>query len=128
MRYLILLLALVLTSPLMAQEKPANQVPAATYKALPKKEKGELIDVRTPEEFQAGHLKKAKNSDLRGGQFQKDFSAWDKDKTYYLYCASGNRSGQALKLMQEAGFTQVYNLGAYKDLKSAGLKTKEPKK
>ncbi|AKQ45513.1 hypothetical protein TH63_07420 [Rufibacter radiotolerans] len=128
MKYLILLLALIIASPLLAQEKPANTITAATYKALPKKEKGVLVDVRTPEEYQAGYVKKAMNSDLRGGQFAREFSTWDKNKTYYLYCASGNRSGQAQKLMQEAGFPHVYNLGAYKDLKAGGLKTKEPKK
>ncbi len=83
-----------------------------------------LVDVRTPEEFAAGHVKKAQNSDLRGGAFQQEFSKWDKNKTYYLYCASGNRSGQALKLMQEAGFTNVVNLGAFKDLKSTGFPVK----
>ncbi len=83
------------------------------------------MDVRTPEEFQSGHLKNAKNSDFRGGQFSKEFTGWNPKKTYYLYCASGNRSGQALKQMKEAGFTNVYNIGAYKDLKAAGLKTSE---
>ncbi|GGK68199.1 rhodanese-like domain-containing protein [Rufibacter glacialis] len=99
----------------------------AEYKEISKKEKGVLVDVRTPEEFKAGHLKKARHSDLRGGQFANEFADWNRDQTYYLYCASGNRSGQALKLMQEAGFTKVYNLGGYKDLKAAGVKTKEPK-
>ncbi|MBC3541546.1 rhodanese-like domain-containing protein [Rufibacter sediminis] len=128
MKTFLLAVALFCAQPLWAQEKPAHLLAPSEYKEISRKEKGVLVDVRTPEEFQSGHLKKAVNSDFRGGQFSQDFQQWDKNKTYYLYCASGNRSGQALKLMQEAGFTKVYNVGAYKDLKAAGLKTKEQTK
>ncbi len=128
MKRIMFALALFCVQPLWAQEKPKAAITATEYKEVSKKEKGVLVDVRTPEEFQAGHLKKARNSDFRGGKFAQEFAGWDKDKTYYLYCASGNRSGQALKLMQEAGFTNVYNIGGYKDLKAAGLKTKDEKK
>ncbi|MHC2991910.1 rhodanese [Pontibacter sp. HJ8] len=90
-----------------------------------KDKKAVLVDVRTPAEFKAGHLGKAQNSDFLGGTFQNDIRDWDKDKTYYLYCASGNRSGKAAKLMQEAGFKKVYNIGGYQGLKQAGLPVKE---
>lgn len=90
-----------------------------------KDEKAVLVDVRTPAEFEAGHLEQAKNSDFLDGTFQNEIQNWDKDKTYYLYCASGNRSGKAAKLMQEAGFKKIYNIGGYKDLKEAGLPVKE---
>ncbi|MDZ7680804.1 MAG: rhodanese-like domain-containing protein [Fodinibius sp.] len=45
----------------------------------------------------------------------------DKDKTYYLYCRTGNRSGQAAELMVENGFDNVYNIGGYQDLVDAGI-------
>ncbi|WP_114778802.1 rhodanese-like domain-containing protein [Botryobacter ruber] len=80
-----------------------------------------LVDVRTPAEFKEGHLREALNSDYLNGQFQEDMQHWDKSKTYYLYCASGNRSGKAAKLMEEAGFKTIYNIGGYEDLKAAGL-------
>jgi phage shock protein E len=127
MRNLLFAFALFCAQPILAQEKPTTVVAPTEYRELSKKDKGVLVDVRTPQEFQSGHLQHAKNSDWRGGQFSKEFTGWDKNKTYYLYCASGNRSGQAQKQMQEAGFTHVYNIGAYKDLKAAGVKTSEMK-
>ncbi|GAB3819556.1 rhodanese-like domain-containing protein [Pontibacter rugosus] len=82
-----------------------------------------LVDVRTPEEFATGHLEGSLNADLRGGEFEKEMQNWNKAKTYYLYCASGNRSSQAAELMKQAGFRTIINIGAYKDLKEAGLPT-----
>lgn len=84
-----------------------------------------LIDVRTTAEFEQGHVKEALNSDYNSGQFAEQIKGWDKTKTYYLYCASGNRSGKAAKLMLDAGFTEVYNLGGYNNLKEAGLPTNQ---
>jgi phage shock protein E len=84
-----------------------------------------LVDVRTPAEFAAGHLQKTQHADFLSGEFEKEMPTWDKGKTYYLYCASGNRSGKAARLMEEAGFKNVYNIGGYQDLKAAGLPVKE---
>ncbi|WP_232058409.1 rhodanese-like domain-containing protein [Nibribacter ruber] len=110
-----------------AQQKSPEQLSPSQFKTLAQKEKGVVVDVRTPEEFAAGHLQAALLSDFRGGQFAKDFAGWDKDKTYYLYCASGNRSGQAAKLMLDAGFTKVYNVGAFNQLKEGGLPVEDKK-
>ena len=82
-----------------------------------------LLDVRTPEEFAGGYLEGAENVDYRGGDFAREMGNWDKDKVYYLYCASGNRSGKAAELMREAGFKHIYNIGGYSTLKEAGLPT-----
>jgi phage shock protein E len=82
-----------------------------------------LLDVRTPEEFAAGHLARAQNLDFRAPGFREKVAKLDKAKTYVLHCASGNRSGQANVLMEEAGFGKVMNAGAFQDLKAAGLKT-----
>jgi len=96
------------------------------YTALHGKDKkAMLVDVRTPAEFEAGHLEQAQNTNFLDGTFEQEIKNWDKNKTYYLYCASGNRSGKAAKLMQEAGFKKIYNLGGFKDLKAAGLPVKE---
>lgn len=94
------------------------------YKQKTDKE-GILVDVRTQDEYAAGHLEGAENSDYLNGSFAESIKTRDKEKTYYLYCASGNRSGKATKLMQEAGFKNVYNIGGYQALKTAGLPTKE---
>jgi phage shock protein E len=103
-------------------ESSLKTISATDYKTQHDKDKkAVLVDVRTPAEFKAGHLEGAKNADFLSGEFQKEMQAWDKNKTYYLYCASGNRSGKAAKVMEEAGFKTIYNIGGYKDLKSTGL-------
>jgi phage shock protein E len=84
-----------------------------------------LVDVRTPAEFEGGHLENTRHADFLSGQFEREIQNWDKDNTYYLYCATGNRSGKAAKLMEEAGFKEVYNIGGYADLKAAGLPVKK---
>ncbi|MBB6612473.1 rhodanese-like domain-containing protein [Pontibacter sp. Tf4] len=103
----------------------AKRLTPTEYKQQATTQKGVLIDVRTQEEFASGHLQGAANSDLLNGDFAKSLDGLDKEKTYYLYCKSGNRSGKAAKLMQDAGFKNVFNIGGYEELKSAGLPTKE---
>lgn len=70
-----------------------------------------LIDVRTPAEFAAGHVPGAVNVPLdevpnRLGEFGPV------DAPVVLYCQSGNRSGKAKRILEDAGHTQVRNLGA----------------
>jgi len=70
-----------------------------------------IIDVRTPEEFTAGHLDRAVNSDFYDQtQFPRFLDSLNKNNRYLLYCRSGNRSRQARKLMEEKGFTKVSDL------------------
>ena len=113
--------ALFLTQPTVAQtaSKPVPPAVAANYL---KKSNTVLLDVRTPAEFAAGHLKGARNIDFRAAGFSFEIAKLDKDKTYLLYCASGNRSGQTTVLMEETGFKKVINIGAFEDLKAGGIK------
>ena len=69
-----------------------------------------VIDVRTPEEFAAGHIDGATMIDFYADTFADQIGALDQDATYLLYCQSGNRSGQAVALMQQLGFRQVYDM------------------
>ncbi len=68
------------------------------------------LDVRTPDEFMTGHIEGAQNIDFQSGSFETQIQSLDKNATYAVYCRSGNRSGQAAKIMHEAGFHNVYNL------------------
>jgi len=68
-----------------------------------------LLDVRTPMEYAAGSIPGSVNMDIMGYDFQDDVAKLDKSKTYFIYCRSGNRSGQACAIMSEMGFT-TYNL------------------
>jgi rhodanese-related sulfurtransferase len=79
------------------------------------------LDVRTPGEFNEGHIEGALLVDFQSGNFENEIASLDKSKTYAVYCRSGNRSGQAVKVMSEAGFTNIYNLnGGVIDWAGAG--------
>jgi len=80
------------------------------------------VDVRTPGEFMTGHIQGAQNIDFESGSFESQIETLDKNGTYAVYCRSGNRSGQAVKVMQDAGFKNIYNLnGGVIDWANAGL-------
>ncbi len=66
-----------------------------------------VLDVRTPEEFAAGHLDGAIMVDFYADDFADQLADLDPDGRYLLYCRSGNRSGQTRALMAELGFTDV---------------------
>jgi len=80
-----------------------------------------LIDVRTPLEFEQGHLKYAKNIDFKSEHFQSEISKLDKNKPVYLYCRSGNRSGKAELSLKEWGFLLPTNIGGFVELTQKGL-------
>jgi rhodanese-related sulfurtransferase len=80
------------------------------------------LDVRTPSEFNEGHIEGALLVDFQSGNFENEIASLDKSKTYAIYCRSGSRSGQAVKVMSEAGFTNIYNLnGGVIDWADAGM-------
>lgn len=78
-----------------------------TYKATPN---AELVDVRTPAEFDAGHIAGAVDIDYEGSGFEAAVKALDPSKTYFVYCRSGSRSGKATAIMQQDGIAHIYQL------------------
>ena len=81
-----------------------------------------VLDVRTPEEFNSGHIAGAVNIDFQSGNFEHEVLQLDKSKTYAVYCRSGNRSGQATAIMADNGFSSLFNLsGGMNDWSAAGL-------
>lgn len=78
-----------------------------------------IIDVRTPAEFAGGHLEGAVNIDVQSADFEAQISALDPNGTYYVYCRSGNRSGQAIDRMAALGFTDLTNGGSVESASSA---------
>ena len=69
-----------------------------------------ILDIRTPEEFSAGHLAGAINIDYYAADFEAQLSGLDLNVPYVMYCNSGNRSSNALPLMDSIGFEEVYEL------------------
>lgn len=64
-----------------------------------------VIDVRTPEETSLGYLEGAQLFDIQNPTFMDMLSTLDSAADYYIYCRSGNRAGQAIETMKQAGFT-----------------------
>ncbi len=69
-----------------------------------------ILDIRTPAEFNAGHIDGARMLDFYSKSFANDFSRLDPGKIYLIYCRSGNRSGQLMKAIRELGFEKIYNM------------------
>ena len=69
-----------------------------------------VIDVRTAAEYAAGHIASAQNIDVDSGNFAQQIAGLDKAANYALYCHSGRRSGNALTIMKDAGFSHVVDL------------------
>jgi phage shock protein E len=107
-----------LTSNVGAIKAPAVPVaPVAEVKKTLTQPNTVLLDVRTPEEYAAGHLPGAQNLNFRAPDVAQQLQRLNPKQTYVLYCASGNRSSKTAVLMQEKGFQRVVNAGAYEDLK-----------
>ncbi|MCO5231120.1 MAG: thioredoxin domain-containing protein [Chitinophagales bacterium] len=71
--------------------------------------KVQLVDVRTPKEFEQGHIANAQNFDWNGQYFDLQISNLDKSEPVYIYCLSGGRSASAARKMVNEGFT-IYEL------------------
>ena len=107
---LIVWLALNPPRPTMSSERPPVTLAAGTH----------LYDVRTPEEYGAGHAEFSTNwplADIEAGKYPN----LAKDGMIAVYCRSGNRSAEAKTLLEKAGFTNVKDLGGLDKLKNYGL-------
>lgn len=71
-----------------------------------------FLDVRTPEEFNEGHIEGAVLINFFDEDFKEQVEALDKDKPVYIYCRSGNRSQQAGMILTQMGFQEVYDIEA----------------
>lgn len=80
------------------------------------------VDVRTPDEFNAGHISGAINIDVDAPTFDSDIAKLNKSTSYAVYCHSGRRSGIATEKMAKSGFLSVFNLSdGIQGWMSAGL-------
>lgn len=81
-----------------------------------------VLDVRTPDEYARGHIEGSENLDYYAGDFKSKIEQLDHSKTYIVHCASGGRSGKAVKLMRELSFTAAYNLtGGFNEWMNKGM-------
>ncbi|MFH1330779.1 MAG: rhodanese-like domain-containing protein [Actinomycetota bacterium] len=86
-----------------------------------------VLDVRTPEEFGAGHLAGAVNLDFYAATFADGLAALDREAPYLLYCRTGNRSAEAREMMRSIGFLEVHEIaGGIVGWVEAGLPLEMP--
>ncbi len=102
--------AAAVSQPVAAAAKVKAKITPAEYQArFGANADHVLIDVRTPEEFAAGHIPGAVNISV--DQLAQRLNEIPKDKPVVLYCRSGNRSSQAAQILERAGYAQIYDLG-----------------
>jgi rhodanese-related sulfurtransferase len=94
--------------------QPVKSINAGQAHELIEEKKGSpdliIIDVRTEEEYSDGHIPNSTNIDYKSDSFKDAIGRLDKSKTYIVYCHSGRRSTAAVKIMEEMGFTDIYNM------------------
>lgn len=90
------------------------------------RQQAQLIDVRTIDEFQSGHLAGAKLINVQDRNFEQQMQQLDPQQPVYLYCRSGRRSAMAARRLNQMGFSQVYDLqGGIMRWMSLGLEVEE---
>ncbi len=87
----------------------------ASYKEVVVGKDLQLVDVRTPKEYQEGFIDDAINIDFMNQKtFNEAFNKLDKSIPLYIYCRSGNRSQKSVALLYALGFKEIYDLkGGY---------------
>lgn len=85
-------------------------VKADQFNELSKQNNVQLVDVRTKEEYDTGHIKDALNINVQDSSFLSQIDKLDKNKPILVYCRSGKRSNDATEIMKKAGFTRIVNL------------------
>lgn len=109
-QFFILLVIMVLSS-VMTQAQ--NKIEVSSEQALELIQKNNnivVLDVRTSEEFESGHVKGALNIDIYQQDFYSKISKLDKTKTYLIYCRTNRRSGNAVNFMIQNGFKSLYQM------------------
>ena len=69
-----------------------------------------ILDVRTAGEYSGGHIEGSTNIDVKSESFKEEVGKLDKSKTYLVHCRTGRRSDIAASIMEEMGFTDIYEM------------------
>lgn len=117
--------ALALTSCASQDNLAITNVDAQSFLSKIEDKTVTVVDVRTAQEYQEGHLANSLNINVESPDFASAITNLDKTKEYALYCRSGRRSTVAANEMAKAGFTLItnYNKGGFTDLANLGVAT-----
>ena len=126
MNYFKIILAVFSFTLFSCQGQESAKVELVEAKAFSEKiaNSGEiqLIDVRTPQEFEEQHIDNATNINCNGANFEQKAAQLDKSKPVYVQCKSGGRSAKASAKLSEMGFTKIFELdGGMMKWNAAGL-------
>ncbi len=122
---LLTVMTLFMAQACAQSEADSTRINAEQFQEKVDETPGVIIDVRTQKEYNQGHLADVDHQlNLLNGDFEASLDSLDKEKTYYLYCRTGNRSGQATELMKKNGFENVYNIGGFQELVNAGVESR----
>lgn len=108
MSWIIILLIVAFFVWRMKPAKGIKTLSATEVKALTKDKSKQFVDVRTPGEYNARHVKEFKNIPLN--DLGKRLDELDKNKETYVICQSGMRSARAAGMLKKQGFTDVINV------------------
>lgn len=97
------------TEPYM-KEGVLHLSPSQSYDVLLTRDDIVVLDVRTPKEFDEGHIKGALNYDYFSPDFKESLKTIDTQKTYLVHCAVGGRSTEALFVLKEIGVTDIMHM------------------
>ena len=110
MHRLSFLLVLALSACAPAMEGPKKLSPAQAVAAMAE-QKVQILDVRTEEEWNDGHLEGATRVEIGSENFaRKVVESFDKSKPILVYCRSGRRSARASDQLDDMGFNTIYDL------------------
>ncbi len=102
------------SSPSEASVSSYTNMDVAAFQEKIKKGKVVIMDVRTVEEYDAGHIEGAINFDVKLPSFASNITKMNEETEYMVYCKAGGRSVTACKIMAKAGLKNLYNLeGGY---------------
>ena len=108
------------------QTKPSDSLVLITpqeLKEISALEGIQLVDVRTPSEYQQGHVPTAENIDFLDADFERNIQHLDPTKPIIIYCQRGSRSAKCASKLIANGFVKVYDLkGGFVQWKNSGLK------
>ncbi len=108
------LIILVIATTTMAAGSAVTNVTVRNAQKLIRERAGKadfvILDVRTPREFSEGHLDGAVNLDVQSPDFEKGLRALDPNKSYLVYCRTGNRSRRAVLAMDALGFRSIFHM------------------
>ena len=122
--YLLLVLMMMLAMASCEGQSGAKKLSVNEFEKKLTETPGKIIlDVRTPNEYNSGHLPDAMLINVNDKDFKSKIEQLDKSKPVFVYCKAGYRSSNASAILLQSGFKEVYDLQGGIDSWSGAKKT-----